>query len=110
MLVAALALLGCTVAASAQAPQSQTLPPASSGTPAPTTPRVDCRAQAEAKGLKGQERRDTIAICVAEQRLACVKEAVARKIVGKERRAFVRSCAGRPGARDRRRGRDKDKG
>jgi hypothetical protein len=61
---------------------------------------VDCRAQAQSKGLRGQAARDAMEICVEEQRLACVKEAVEKKVVGAARRDFVRSCAGRPGRGD----------
>jgi hypothetical protein len=111
MLIVALATLGLTAAASAQTPQSQSAtPPAAAATPQPTTPRVDCRGQAESKGLSGQDMRDAVSICVAEQRLACTKEAVDKKVVGKARREFVRACAGRPGGARRgdRQGRQKE--
>jgi hypothetical protein len=109
-LVIAAALIGFTAAASAQttpppdAAPSET-PPAAGGAPSPSTPSastppVDCRAQAQSKGLRGQAARDAMEICVEEQRLACVKEAVEKKVVGAARRDFVRSCAGRPGRGD----------
>src|SRR5215204_6169073 len=71
-------------------------PPAASNVPTPSTPPVDCRGQAQAKGLRGQAARDAMQVCVEEQRVACVKEAVEKKIVGEQRREFVRACAGRP--------------
>jgi hypothetical protein len=62
---------------------------------------VDCRGQAQEKGLRGQAARDAMQICVEEQRVACTKEAVDKKIVGEARREFIRACAGRPGRAER---------
>ena len=72
----------------------------SPGTPSASTPPVDCRAQAQSKGLRGQAARDAMEICMAEQRLACTKEAVDKKVIGAARRDFILSCAGRPGRGD----------
>jgi hypothetical protein len=97
LLVIAAALVGSTIAAAAQtapAPAPSAPPPAAAA--APSTPPVDCRAQAQSKGLRGQAARDSIQVCVQEQRLACTKEAVDKKLVGMARRDFVRACAGRP--------------
>ena len=96
-----IAMAGFTVSAAAQTPPPAAAPapgsaPPASAAPASSVPPVDCRAQAQAKGLTGQELRDSVAICVQEQRLACIKDAVAKKIVGKERREFMQTCAGRP--------------
>src|SRR5262245_17554409 len=111
LLVITAALVGITAAAAAQTtpPPSET-PPAAGGAPSPNTPSpgvpsastppVDCRAQAQSKGLRGQAARDAMEICMAEQRLACVKEAVEKKVIGAARRDFVLSCAGRPGRAD----------
>ena len=109
-LVIAAALIGFTAAASAQtAPPPATAPseppPAAGGAPSPNTPSagtppVDCRAQAQSKGLRGQAARDAMEICMAEQRLACTKEAVEKKVMGPARRDFILSCAGRPGRGD----------
>jgi hypothetical protein len=104
-LVIAAALIGFTAAASAQttpapdAAPSET-PPAAGNVPSPSTPPVDCRGQAQSKGLRGQAARDAMEICMEEQRLACTKEAVEKKVVGAARRDFIRSCAGRPGRGD----------
>jgi hypothetical protein len=103
LLVIAAALTGFAAAAAAQtapAPAPSATPPAAAATPAPGTPPVDCRAQAQSKGLRGQAARDAVTLCVEEQRLACTKEAIEKKIVGKQRREFVRACAGRPGKGD----------
>jgi hypothetical protein len=77
-------------------------PPAAAAAPAqPATKPVDCRAQAQAKGLRGQAARDAIALCVEELRAACLKEAIDKKIVGKDRATFIRSCSGRPKTGDK---------
>ncbi|MBX9826072.1 MAG: hypothetical protein K2Y27_13895 [Xanthobacteraceae bacterium] len=104
-LVIAAALIGFAAVAQAQtAPPPDAAPsaapPAAGGAPSPSTPPVDCRGQAQSKGLRGQAARDAMEICMEEQRLACVKEAVEKKVVGAARRDFVRSCAGRPGRAD----------
>ena len=114
-LVIAAAVIGFAAAASAQtAPPPATAPseppPAAGGAPGPgapspstpsaSTPPVDCRAQAQSKGLRGQAARDAMEICMAEQRLACTKEAVEKKVIGAARRDFILSCAGRPGRGD----------
>ncbi len=119
-LVIAAALIGFTAAASAQttpppAAAPSDAPPAAGGAPSPSTPSpsapspstpsastppVDCRAQAQSKGLGGQAARDAMDICMAEQRLACTKEAVEKKVIGAARRDFLRSCAGRPDRAD----------
>ena len=109
-LVIAAAFIGFAAAASAQttpppAAAPSDAPPAAGGAPSPNTPSastppVDCRAQAQSKGLRGQAARDAMEICMAEQRLACTKEAVEKKVIGAARRDFIVSCAGRPGRRD----------
>jgi hypothetical protein len=119
-IVIAAALIGFTAAALAQttpppatapsdappaaggAPGSGTPSPSTPGpsTPSASTPPVDCRGQAQSKGLRGQAARDAMEICMAEQRLACTKEAVEKKVIGAARRDFIVSCAGRPGRGD----------
>jgi hypothetical protein len=91
------AFAGAAVAQPAAAPAPSAAPPAATS-PQPGIPKVDCRANAQSKGLRGQPARDAIAICVEEQRLACLKEAVEKKIVAQQRREFIRTCAGRPAA------------
>ncbi|HZT27256.1 MAG TPA: hypothetical protein VFA57_16275 [Pseudolabrys sp.] len=88
--------LGATAQTSPPAASAATPPASATAPPVSSVPPVDCRAQAQAKGLSGQELRDSVAVCVQEQRLACIKDAVAKKIVGKQRREFMQTCAGRP--------------
>jgi hypothetical protein len=85
-----------TPAQAQRTPPAAPAPTTSSATPAPSTPPVNCRAEAQSKGLRGQDMRDAVLICVQERRLACAKEAVGRKIVGPARRDFMQTCAGRP--------------
>jgi hypothetical protein len=92
IVVGFIALVGLASVAAAQ-----TAPPAAA-IPAPSTKPVDCRAQAQAKGLRGQASRDAVSLCVEELRTACLKEAIEKKIVGKNRQAFMKTCAGRPKA------------
>ena len=108
-ILATMTLVGFTLSAAAQTPPpapapaspppgaaAPASPPPPSALPAPSVPPVDCRAQAQSKGLRGEELRDSVAVCVQEQRLACIKDAVAKKVVGKERHEFMQTCAGRP--------------
>ena len=107
LFVIAAALVGLTVAAAAQttpAPAPSATPPAAGAAPTPSTPPVDCRAQAQSKGLRGQAARDAVQVCVQEQRLACTKEAVEKKLAGPARRDFIRACAGRPGKGEKNKG------
>ena len=93
-LVTAIAFVGFAFATLSV--QAQTAPPPAGAIPQPNTKPVNCRAQAREKGLGGPAMTDAVAICVAEQRLACTKEAVERKIAGSQRREVLRTCAGRP--------------
>jgi len=91
-----IALVGfASVAAAQTAPSS---PPPAAAIAAPSTKPVDCRAQAQSKGLRGQASRDAVSLCVEELRTACLKEAIEKKIVGKNRQVFIKTCAGRPKA------------
>jgi hypothetical protein len=93
----ALSVQAQTAPPPAASPPAAAPPAAAAGVPQPNTKPVDCRAQAREKGLRGPAINDAVAICVAEQRLACTKEAVERKIATSQRREFLRTCAGRPG-------------
>jgi hypothetical protein len=59
--------------------------------------RVAC--QAAAQGVKGQERRDQLQLCMAQAHLDCLKQAIDQKIVSPQRRDFVRNCVGIDAAR-----------
>ncbi|MBX9845959.1 MAG: hypothetical protein K2Z80_29565 [Xanthobacteraceae bacterium] len=110
LLVIVTAVVGIAAAAQAQTTPPSDAPPPAGGAPSPSTPSpstpsagtppVDCRAQAQSKGLRGQAARDALEICMAEQRLACIKGAVEKKVIGAARRDFILSCAGRPGRAD----------
>src|SRR5262252_7044820 len=56
--------------------------------------RLSCRQNAAAKGVRGAEMEDYIAVCVSEARLACLKQAVAQKVHGEQRRDFMNRCLG----------------
>ena len=88
---ALIGLVGVAAAQPAAPPPAQTPAPVR-----PDTPPVNCRAQAQSKGLSGQAARDAVALCREELRTACLKEAIAKQIVGSERKAFVRNCSRRP--------------
>jgi hypothetical protein len=72
------------------------LPPASTESDeAPLTiekKRQACRQDASARGVRGSEMLDYIAVCLSEARLACLKQAVAQKVRGPERRDFMNRC------------------
>lgn len=92
-IIIALATLSLVGAAAAQPPPIS--PPPGNG---PAANGVDCRAQAQAQGLRGQAMRDAVQLCVAELRVTCLKQAIAQKLVKDARKTFIKSCAGRPGA------------
>jgi hypothetical protein len=50
--------------------------------------------KARQQGLRGQQMRDTVQLCMEEARLSCTKQAIEKKIPAQERREFMRSCAG----------------
>jgi hypothetical protein len=93
--VAAAGSLALAIAAFAQStPAPATAVPAQSN-PSPAVPvplgkRLAC--QTASQGLKGQEQRDQMQLCVAQAQLDCLKQAIDQKIVGPQRRDFVRSC------------------
>ena len=51
-----------------------------------------CRKDGAGKGLREQELRDHVAVCVQEARLACLKQAIEQKIRGQERVSFIDKC------------------
>jgi parvulin-like peptidyl-prolyl isomerase len=52
--------------------------------------RMAC--QTTSQGMKGQEQRDQMQLCMAQARLDCLKQAIDQKIVGPQRKEFVESC------------------
>jgi hypothetical protein len=54
-----------------------------------------CRREGARQNLRGPELRDSVAICLAEARLACLKRAVeARTGRGAERQDYINRCLG----------------
>ncbi|HVV43464.1 MAG TPA: hypothetical protein VHC94_20635 [Nitrobacter sp.] len=74
---------------SAPAATAQTVPVAPDGK------RAACRQEVDAKGLRGQERRDQMQLCMAQGQLDCLKQAIDQKSVGSARKDFMRTCMGR---------------
>ncbi|MCX7309848.1 MAG: hypothetical protein NTZ72_18685 [Afipia sp.] len=54
--------------------------------------RETCRQSVAAKGLKRQEARDQLQLCVAQARVECLKQAIDQKLRSGARRVFVKSC------------------
>ncbi len=93
--VAAAGSLALAIAAFAQStPTPATAVPAQSN-PSPAVPvpmgkRFAC--QTASQGLKGQERRDQVQLCVAQAHLDCLKQAIDQQIVGPQRKDFLKNC------------------
>jgi Spy/CpxP family protein refolding chaperone len=94
-LAAIVASLAISATAYAQAPtppaatDPATVAPAAA-VPVPSSKRFACHTASQ--GLKGQEQRDQVQLCIAQARIDCLKQAIDQKIVGRERREFVKSC------------------
>jgi hypothetical protein len=94
-LAAIVASLAIAATAHAQAPTTPaatgpaTVAPAAA-VPVPSSKRFACHTASQ--GLKGQEQRDQVQLCIAQARIDCLKQAIDQKIVGRERREFVKSC------------------
>ncbi len=54
--------------------------------------RETCRQQVSSKGLKRQDARDQLQLCVAQARVECLKQAIDQKLRSNVRRVFVKSC------------------
>ena len=65
--------------------------PAPAAVPLAIGKRLAC--QTASQGMKGQEQRDQMQLCMAQAHLDCLKQAIDQKIVGPERRDFVKNCA-----------------
>jgi parvulin-like peptidyl-prolyl isomerase len=64
--------------------------PAPAAVPLAIGKRLAC--QTASQGMKGQEQRDQMQLCLAQARLDCLKQAIDQKIVGPERKDFVKNC------------------
>jgi hypothetical protein len=53
---------------------------------------ASCRKDGAGKGLREQDLRDHVAVCVQEARLACLKQAIEQKIRGQQRVSFIDKC------------------
>jgi hypothetical protein len=84
-----------SLAAAGLAQSANTAPPAQDGQ-APTANAGGKRSacQTSADGMKGQERRDQMQLCMAQAHLDCLKQAIDQKIVGPQRRDFMKTCMG----------------
>ena len=58
--------------------------------PVPSGKRFACHTAS--LGLKGQDQRDQMQLCMAQARIDCLKQAIDQKIVGPQRKDFVKSC------------------
>jgi hypothetical protein len=56
--------------------------------------RLACRADGQARGLRGPELQNFVSVCVEEARLACTKDAAAQNLRGPARRDFMARCLG----------------
>jgi hypothetical protein len=97
-LLSAIVTAGSFTFAIAAFAQSTTPPPAPAvpATPTAAAPvasgkRFAC--QTESQGMKGQEQRDQMQLCMAQAHLDCLKQAIDQKIVGPQGKDFVKSCA-----------------
>ena len=94
-----LCLAVAAFAQSTSTPQA-TPTPAPSAAPAAANPstgatkgggkRAECLVTAQ--GKKGQDRQDTLQLCMAQGHLDCLKQAIDRKVVGPQRKDFIKSC------------------
>lgn len=91
-MVASLAMVATAYAQTPTTPAATgpaTVAPAAA-VPVPSSKRFACHTASQ--GLKGQEQRDQVQLCVAQARVDCLKQAIDQKIVGRERKEFVKSC------------------
>lgn len=85
------------IAAFAQSAATATAPAATvpvnpaSAAPVASGKRFAC--QSASQGMRGQEQRDQMQLCMAQAHLDCLKQAIDQKIVGPQRKDFVKSCA-----------------
>ncbi|MEW6640254.1 MAG: hypothetical protein AB1586_07090 [Pseudomonadota bacterium] len=89
--------VSAAVAQTSAAPAASPAPAATAAPAAPTNPaaggkRAVCRDAVAGKQLKGQDRKDQMALCMAQAHLDCLKQAIDQKVVGPQRRDFIKSC------------------
>jgi hypothetical protein len=105
--VLAFSLAGSALAQQSAPPPDQAPPPNAAGPaeqPAPgaapqrgrqpSARRINCMNTARQQGLRAQQLRDSVQLCMEEARLACTKKAIEQNIPGPGRREFMRNCAG----------------
>lgn len=64
----------------------------SQASPARVGKRETCRQSVSAKGLKRQDARDQLQLCVAKARVECLQQAIDQKLRSAARRLYVKSC------------------
>lgn len=99
-----LCLAVAAFAQSTSTPQATPTPAPSAASPAPAAAaanpptgaatgggkRAECLVAA--RGKKGQDRQDTLQLCMAQGRLDCLKQAIDQKVVGPQRKDFIKNC------------------
>jgi hypothetical protein len=93
VILASLMMLGVAVAQSPAGPPTFDPVPASTAPAAPVPDGKRFACQAAAQGVKGQDRRDQMQLCMAQAHNDCLKQAIEQKIVGPQRKDFLKSCA-----------------
>jgi hypothetical protein len=100
LLAVMLAAVFATSALAQSPPPPPAPPPAAApgapvgAAPPPPSKRASCRAQGQSQGLRGQQLKDQVQLCVQAARTACLNEAIAKNVRGPDRKAFMRSCTG----------------
>jgi hypothetical protein len=93
-----LCLAVAAFAQSTSTPQA-TPTPAPAASPAPANPstgaagggkRAECLVAAQ--GKKGQDRQDTMQLCMAQAHVDCLKQAIDQTVVGPQRKDFIKNC------------------
>ena len=85
--------LTLAIAAFAQSTTSNPAVPVNPAAAVPVASGKRFACQTAAQGMKGQEQRDQMQLCMAQAHLDCLKQAIDQKIVGPQRKEFVKSCA-----------------
>jgi hypothetical protein len=88
------------VAAFAQSTSTPQATPTPAPSAAPANPstgavkgggkRAECLVAAQ--GKKGQDRQDTLQLCMAQGHLDCLKQAIDQKVIGPQRKDFIKNC------------------
>jgi hypothetical protein len=91
--IIAAASLALAIAAFAQSPTSTPAVPTNPSAAAPVASGKRFACKTASQGMKGQEQKDQMQLCMAQAHLDCLKQAIDQKVVGPQRRDFVKSCA-----------------